>query len=229
MSSAAEPLISDSSGSSSSSSSSNSNSSSMEMDPMVRDRKELELSSLSASVPLFLLHLFVVLPVWATVLVPCAAIYQAGLYCVNCVAPGGKKASTTRPGTAPASSDTESPAIPPADYGSASAPAPTAAKSLPRKYDVMLYGATGFTGKLAADYLARQYGATGGFTWALAGRRRAALEEVRDQITASHGAALGGVPILVADSADRAALEALVTSAKVRPSPTSPSPHFPPP
>jgi len=221
--SAAEPLISDSSGSSSSNSSS-----SMEMDPMVRDRKELELSSLTASVPLFLLHVFVVLPVWATFLVPCAAIYQAGLYCVNCVAPGGKKASTTRPGTAPTSSDTESPGVPPADYGSASAPAP--ARPLPRKYDVVLYGATGFTGKLAADYLARQYGATGGFTWALAGRRRAALEEVRDQITASHGAALGGVPILVADSADRAALEALVTSAKVRPSPTS-LPHltFPPP
>lgn len=138
---------------------SHSNSNSMETDPMVRDNKELELSSLAQSIPLACFHLLVVLPVWAAVLLPCAAIYQAGLYCITC-ATGGKKKS--------AAADAASPT----DYGSAAAPSP------PRRYDVVLYGATGFTGKLAADYLARRYGVASGFTWALAGRRRAALEEV---------------------------------------------------
>ena len=40
-----------------------------------------------------------------------------------------------------------------------------------RQYDIVIFGATGFTGRLAALYVARQYGARS-FKWALAGRRR---------------------------------------------------------
>eukprot|EP01061_Rhynchopus_euleeides_P000378 TRINITY_DN1024_c0_g1_i1.p1 TRINITY_DN1024_c0_g1~~TRINITY_DN1024_c0_g1_i1.p1 ORF type:complete len:506 (+),score=190.34 TRINITY_DN1024_c0_g1_i1:36-1520(+) len=47
-----------------------------------------------------------------------------------------------------------------------------------RKYDVVLLGATGFTGGLAAKYLGKQYQG-GKVKWAIAGRRRDALEKVK--------------------------------------------------
>ncbi|HRD62106.1 MAG TPA: saccharopine dehydrogenase NADP-binding domain-containing protein, partial [Nocardioides sp.] len=58
---------------------------------------------------------------------------------------------------------------------SASDPPPDA-----RTLDVVLLGATGFTGALTADYLARN--APAGLRWALAGRNRAKLEAVRAQL-----------------------------------------------
>ena len=45
-----------------------------------------------------------------------------------------------------------------------------------RKYDLALFGATGFTGGLTADYLAAN--APEGLRWALVGRNRAKLEAV---------------------------------------------------
>ena len=49
-----------------------------------------------------------------------------------------------------------------------------------REFDVVLFGATGFTGGLTADYLA---GAVpDGCRWALAGRNPARLEAVRDRL-----------------------------------------------
>ncbi len=44
------------------------------------------------------------------------------------------------------------------------------------KFDVVVYGATGFTGTLIAEYLAQRYGVTRGVRWAIAGRNAAALE-----------------------------------------------------
>lgn len=49
-----------------------------------------------------------------------------------------------------------------------------------RKYDVVVYGATGFVGRLVTRYLAEHYPtASTGLRWGIAGRRRDALEEVR--------------------------------------------------
>ena len=49
-----------------------------------------------------------------------------------------------------------------------------------RDFDVVLFGATGFTGALTAEYLARN--GPDGLRWALAGRNRDKLEEVRDDL-----------------------------------------------
>src|SRR3954453_18706120 len=49
-----------------------------------------------------------------------------------------------------------------------------------RELDLVLFGATGFTGRLTADYLARH--APPGLRWGLAGRNRARLEGVRDHL-----------------------------------------------
>ncbi|MCO5192474.1 MAG: saccharopine dehydrogenase NADP-binding domain-containing protein [Anaerolineae bacterium] len=52
-----------------------------------------------------------------------------------------------------------------------------------RRFDIVLFGATGFTGGLTAEYLARKQ-ATEPFTWALAGRNRPKLEAVRERLAA---------------------------------------------
>ena len=80
-----------------------------------------------------------------------------------------------------------------------------------RKYDVVVYGATGFTGKLVADYLAAQYGIDKNLRWALAGRSESKLESVRDAI----GPEAAGLEIIVADSADGPALDALAQQTRV--------------
>ncbi len=86
-----------------------------------------------------------------------------------------------------------------------------------RPIDVLLWGATGFTGALVAAFLARRYGAarTGnGLAWALGGRDRAKLEAVRDGLRAADPRA-GELPIVLGDSRDRASLDALVRQARV--------------
>ncbi len=45
-----------------------------------------------------------------------------------------------------------------------------------RKYDIIVYGATGFTGKLVAKYHLKTYGVNGSVSWAIAGRDEKKLE-----------------------------------------------------
>ncbi len=81
-----------------------------------------------------------------------------------------------------------------------------------RDLDLVLFGATGFTGGLTADYLA-EHGPSG-LRWALAGRTRAKLEAVRDRLAAAHPD-LGELEIVVVDAGDQAALADVVRRAKV--------------
>ena len=61
--------------------------------------------------------------------------------------------------------------------------------------DVIVFGATGFTGRLVAEYLNAIYGVGGEVTWAIAGRNLDKLAEVRDRIGASTA-----LPLLIADA-----------------------------
>ncbi|KAA1428472.1 saccharopine dehydrogenase family protein [Nocardioides antri] len=79
----------------------------------------------------------------------------------------------------------------------------------PRSYDVVLLGATGFTGGLTADYLAAH--APDGFRWAIAGRSKEKLEQVRDRL----GVGAESVDLLVVDSTDEAGLRDLAAQTKV--------------
>lgn len=84
-----------------------------------------------------------------------------------------------------------------------------------RDYDIVLFGATGFTGKLVADYLATTSRARGGtLRWAIAGRNKSKLEAVRNDLVAIDPA-LAELPILVADGHDSGSLEALVPTTRV--------------
>ena len=77
------------------------------------------------------------------------------------------------------------------------------------EFDVIVYGATGYTGRLVAEYLAQRYGIGGQVTWAMAGRSAAKLAEVRDLIGAP-----AETPLVVADADDAASLDAMVRRAK---------------
>jgi short subunit dehydrogenase-like uncharacterized protein len=73
------------------------------------------------------------------------------------------------------------------------------------KFDIIVYGATGFTGQLVAEYLAAHYNADSGLKWAMAGRSLDKLASVRDAIGAP-----ADIALIVADAGDPASLQALV-------------------
>ena len=77
------------------------------------------------------------------------------------------------------------------------------------KFDIVVYGATGFTGQLVAEYLAAQYKADSGLKWAMAGRSKDKLAAVRDAIGAP-----ADTPLIVADAGDPASLKAMVAQTK---------------
>src|SRR6266576_4548752 len=73
------------------------------------------------------------------------------------------------------------------------------------KFDIVVYGATGFTGQLVAEYLAAHYTGKDAPKWAMAGRNLANLASVRDAIGAP-----AGTPLIAADASDPASLKAMV-------------------
>ncbi len=86
------------------------------------------------------------------------------------------------------------------------------AKTGDREHDVVILGATGFTGELTAAYLAEH--APAGLRWALAGRNRGKLEAVRARL-AKIDPALTELPLLEADSSDDVSLRAMAESTRV--------------
>ncbi len=86
------------------------------------------------------------------------------------------------------------------------------ADSAPRRFDIVVLGATGFTGELTADYLAEN--APDELSWALAGRNLDKLEAVRARLAAQRPD-LADLPLVVADSTDATALRDLAESARV--------------
>ena len=81
---------------------------------------------------------------------------------------------------------------------------------VPQAFDIVVFGATGFTGRLVAEYLNARGAGGGAVAWAMAGRSREKLAQVRALIGATDA-----VPLLQADAADAASLAALVAQARV--------------
>lgn len=76
-----------------------------------------------------------------------------------------------------------------------------------RTYDVVLYGASGFTGQQTVQYFADH--APDHLKWAIAGRNRQKLEAVRAKIGCET------VDILVADGRDQGAIDAIATQTRI--------------
>ena len=140
--------------------------------------------------PAFVGFTVVAVPVWLAILLPAAIISQLALFLSSRLfskAAKVHKQEIVVPETpSKLSTDTSS-----------------------RNLDLVLYGATGFTGKLACTYLAKNYGKA--LKWGLGGRRRDALEKVRAEL----GPEFKDLPLLIADSADHPALKAMVVQTKV--------------
>lgn len=82
--------------------------------------------------------------------------------------------------------------------------------SIERELGIIVYGATGYTGKLVAEYLFKQYGLDGDVRWAIAGRSQQKLEAVRDEL---------GIPadleLVIAEADNPESLHAMATRARV--------------
>ncbi len=77
-----------------------------------------------------------------------------------------------------------------------------------REFDIIVYGASGFTGRLVAEYMNKQYGRS--VNWAMAGRSEAKLADVRREMGIDEA-----TPLVVANADDAASLKAMVESTKV--------------
>jgi short subunit dehydrogenase-like uncharacterized protein len=84
-----------------------------------------------------------------------------------------------------------------------------------REFEIIIWGASGFTGRLTAEYLLEHHGAGSELRWALGGRNRAKLEGVRDEIGKQTGVDASELPIVVGDSEDEAFLTQLAGQTRV--------------
>jgi short subunit dehydrogenase-like uncharacterized protein len=130
-----------------------------------KDGKEPAVVSTGA----FLVTMAVLLPVWATIMLPLTLVYQLfkGLY--DKLSPPEE----FRPRS-------------PFDSGYQVAEGDVIPRSQ-RTYDVVVLGATGFAGKLAVRYLAKAYGVNKEVKWAIAGRSQAKLNEVKSWLAEDLG------------------------------------------
>jgi short subunit dehydrogenase-like uncharacterized protein len=92
-----------------------------------------------------------------------------------------------------------------------------------RVHDIVLYGATGFTGGLVAEYLAR-HASLDRTPWAIAGRSREKLHALRARL-ARIRPGCEALPIVIASSEDRASLAALAKNARCVVSTVGPFAH----
>ncbi|HET8730519.1 MAG TPA: saccharopine dehydrogenase NADP-binding domain-containing protein [Moraxellaceae bacterium] len=78
-----------------------------------------------------------------------------------------------------------------------------------RPFDVIVYGAASFVGKILTRHLLERHGEAGALRWALAGRNAGKLEEVKREL------GMHSIPLILADATDDAALRAMAAQARV--------------
>ena len=77
-----------------------------------------------------------------------------------------------------------------------------------KEFDIIIWGATGFTGRLVAEYIFKNY-SSGKLNWAIAGRDKKKLINVRDKIADEN------IPLIIADSFDEVSLTKMTQRTKV--------------
>ncbi len=80
-----------------------------------------------------------------------------------------------------------------------------------RQYDVVVWGASGFTGRLVVEYLLEHYPSGDQLRWAVAGRNKAKLEQLFDSLDQG----ISRPAIIIADSHDRDSLDGIAKSTRV--------------
>lgn len=79
-----------------------------------------------------------------------------------------------------------------------------------KPYDIVVHGATGFTGRLVVEYLLQRYPSGSGLRWAMGGRSAEKLATVRDELGAP-----ADTPLVVTDSASTESLQALMAQTRL--------------
>jgi hypothetical protein len=176
--------------------------------------KRRPLDGWSPLVP-FLVCFFVVLPVWLVILLPSTIAWQVVKYALKAI---GLVGSGKLP--PPVFFDRANQI----ELGEDDEKVPS---KKTRDFDLIIYGATGFTGKLAEQYMARRYGHSGskrgGVKWAIAGRSKSKLATVQAELNAIIAAeekkagqgGEGDVPVVVADSQDFKSLQIMARRTRV--------------
>lgn len=77
------------------------------------------------------------------------------------------------------------------------------------RYDLVVFGATSFVGRILAQYLQETYGSEGDLKWAIAGRSSNKLEALKENLAAPK------LPVLIADASDEQALRNLCQDTRV--------------
>lgn len=136
--------------------------------------KHKKLHGADASIyPKFLFSLLVGVPVFLVVFVPITSIY---LICKKVFGPKKRRSTPQYLEVTDVAKDMKAPES--------------------RKFELVMFGATGFTGQLCVEYLAENYPT---LKWAIAGRSQARLEKVKERLV-KIDAKLKDLPILIADS-----------------------------
>ena len=77
------------------------------------------------------------------------------------------------------------------------------------QYDFVIYGSTGFTGKLVVEYAISKYGNNDDISWAIAGRNKEKLEKIKDRFNLP-----SKIGMMIVDSNDQASIDAMVNQTK---------------
>ena len=78
-----------------------------------------------------------------------------------------------------------------------------------REFDLVVFGASGYTGKLVAEYIQNEYGRNQTLKWALAGRNKDKLADIKEDLNLE-----SDLTILEVDSNDQESLDAMTSAAK---------------
>jgi short subunit dehydrogenase-like uncharacterized protein len=80
-----------------------------------------------------------------------------------------------------------------------------------REFEIIVWGATGFTGRLVAEHLSENYGTHQSLRWALGGRDHEKLQRLAGELNVRSGQ----LPIVIGDSHDRVHLDEIVRRTSV--------------
>ncbi|XP_063827243.1 saccharopine dehydrogenase-like oxidoreductase isoform X2 [Ostrinia nubilalis] len=83
------------------------------------------------------------------------------------------------------------------------------------QFDIVIFGASGFTGKKVVEEISRGRAKYAGVTWAVAGRSEAKLQSLLSDISAKYGVDISGIKIIIADVSDQSSLTSMCRQAKV--------------
>ena len=188
----------------------------------------------TAGLPKFLGYSLVVLPIYLTTIFPTMIVSQVFSQASTLLlGTGVNKAqkSTVPPPSGTSADEIDVSLIVPlkevSERSEASASPPTSTKTLltntiarlaQRKYDVVILGFTGFTGRLAAVHLAKTYGSTGAVKWAVAGRNaekiKSTIQSVIDEV-GNGDECMAGVAIIEVDTNNKEQVKAMAMQTRV--------------